>query len=484
MASLTGNSINTTYQGLLKTEGNGTVGTSSTPITDGDGNKVGIELASNAGAYNVILKSDDTYTNGLAVDPTGVLFGGSVDFQTSSVDFTNATVIGLPGGAAGLVDGAGVDSMISDLTSVPATATGARNISIGHEAKAGGNDAVAMGPNADGRGDQAVAVGHNSVATTQNTVGIGNGAKANQTACVAIGLNAQATGTYGSNVAIGPNTQVTGSAHGGSVAIGVGTQANSHTSVAMGENAYANFQGTVAIGKSAKANATGSVALGSDVIADKADTVSMKALDLQTPSTPTAGGIIMTDAGSTERRINLDASGNLLIDSNPVGGLTSVSDTSIVNGSTTGADIIFHSTTVPAGTFTSGDIVSFRSLHKMEQSNGGWTYWSAWISNSTTLLSGWSLGGGAATSGIPNTVLYNKTFVIHDADGTGNGTDWFSDGYAVEQSEQAGRGAYADSIGRTGINWNLPVYINYQVYIDNTGNYNEHRGTTLTKINS
>ena len=70
----------------------------------------------------------------------------------------------------------------------------------------------------------------------------------------------------------------------------------------------------------ASATANGAYAVGQGVTAATADTVSVKALETQTASTPTAGGIIMNDAGSTARRLNIDASGNLQIDSTPVGG--------------------------------------------------------------------------------------------------------------------------------------------------------------------
>jgi len=167
------------------------------------------------------------------------------------------------------------------------------------------------------------------------------------------------------------------------------------------------------------------------------------------------------------------------------GGLTSVSDTTVVSGSGPSAgDAIYHTVTIPAGTFTSGDIVTYRSLLDTDLSSGGWLYWAAWVSNSTGLFSGKSLGGGAIANGIPSTLMHNKTFVIHSADGSGDGTDYFSGGYAVEQSEPYGNGDYSDTIGLSMINWNNTVYINFSYFIDNAGNFVRHRGTTLTKINS
>ena len=71
------------------------------------------------------------------------------------------------------------------------------------------------------------------------------------------------------------------------------------------------------------------MALGKDVVAATADTVSLKALEVQTDSTPTAGGIIISDAGSTDRRINITSAGIPQIDSDPM----------LVNDSTTNTDM-------------------------------------------------------------------------------------------------------------------------------------------------
>ena len=96
MGNLTGLQISNTFDGLLNTQSTNGFGGTPEPITDGLGTKSGLQIQSTGGAYSTILTSDDSYTNGFSVGGTGTLFGGVVDFQTSTVNFTNSTVIGLP----------------------------------------------------------------------------------------------------------------------------------------------------------------------------------------------------------------------------------------------------------------------------------------------------------------------------------------------------------------------------------------------------
>tara|TARA_R110000772_G_scaffold268122_2_gene394200 strand:- start:1459 stop:2562 length:1104 start_codon:yes stop_codon:yes gene_type:complete len=97
MANLTGLQISDTFDGLLNTASAAAFNNSYQTITDGLGNNSGLQILNNgAGNYGTILTSDGSFTNGLAVDNSGINFGGTINFQTSSVDFTNATVIGLP----------------------------------------------------------------------------------------------------------------------------------------------------------------------------------------------------------------------------------------------------------------------------------------------------------------------------------------------------------------------------------------------------
>ncbi len=106
MATLTGNAINTSYQGLIKTIDNAVLGINSTKvITDGEGNLTPLALAqsslligSQTAATTVELFSsnltlaDQTATNGFILNSTNLAFAGAIDF-------TGSTVSGLPAGS-------------------------------------------------------------------------------------------------------------------------------------------------------------------------------------------------------------------------------------------------------------------------------------------------------------------------------------------------------------------------------------------------
>ena len=79
MATLTGNAINTSYQGLIKTTDNGAIGGTEKRITDGLGNASTITLGT-----------------------------GGVSFDSGTVDFTGATVSGLPAGVDSIIAGTGM----------------------------------------------------------------------------------------------------------------------------------------------------------------------------------------------------------------------------------------------------------------------------------------------------------------------------------------------------------------------------------------
>ena len=465
MATLQGQQIDQTYGGLIKTANNAAGAPfppaklqygdgTELPILIGDGSGVGVGdiVTLQSGVSSVEVNSAGvTLTKFASADAqagTATFVNGAFNFglgfpgaPATTVDFTNATVTGLPSGAAGLENGTGTDSLQSAaaLTTNPADASGNYSIALGDGASAtrqesvaigqnaaangtgsdgsiaigngavassnrsvvigvnnsssssegiaigddvdiaasdrsigiggainisGGNDKVAIGTSATVGGTRGIAIGQNATADGPNSVVMGynaddNGASSSvvigeNANCqtdgddfsVVIGRNAQSTVSNG--IAIGQDAQsdgvdtiMIGSGAAGTfntVGIGISVSANANESVAIGYDAdtqsgsnnsiaigpysevTANNQDAIAIGKSTSAQAEGAVALGDTVTAAKAQTVSVKALETQTNSTPTAGGIIMADAGGTERRLNIDATGALQIDSTPVGG--------------------------------------------------------------------------------------------------------------------------------------------------------------------
>jgi len=259
----------------------------------------------------------------------------------------DSTPVGGGGGAAGLVSGTGTDSMQSaaSLTTNPASALGNDGIALGDGAlaKSGANN-ISIGPNATsgtiggtaiGSGafaiDYSVALGCNACAYGSQlcSVALGNGTCACDKG-VAIGINAVACrgafgmGDYGRglgncSVAIGGVSTAFGTC---SIAMLWFSTACAPSSMAIG--AYSNVPVTatsaIAIGQQACATAACAIAIGASVTAARANTVTVCALETCTASTPTTGGIIMTDAGSVARRLNITAAGALQIDSTPVGG--------------------------------------------------------------------------------------------------------------------------------------------------------------------
>ncbi len=239
------------------------------------------------------------------------------------------------GGAAGLESGSGTDSMqsASSLTTNAANASGnvsialgdnasavaEDTISIGTGASATSNSNIAIGNGASASGDTAftrrnIAIGENASAANENALAVGAGANASSATSTALGFNAAATGLRG----LAAGLQAAASAF-SSTALGNYVTASQEGAIAIGGySTNASAVDAIAIGKQTVANATGAIALGAGVTASIADTLSAKAIELQTDSTPTAGGIIMSDAGGTDRRINIDTNGNLQVDSNPV----------------------------------------------------------------------------------------------------------------------------------------------------------------------
>ena len=94
MSALTGNSVGSSYQGLMKTADNAALNTNLKNIEDGLGNASPLSMATNyvqLQAPTIELIESTGGTNLMMIDPTQVYFEGNVDF-------TNATVTGIGGG--------------------------------------------------------------------------------------------------------------------------------------------------------------------------------------------------------------------------------------------------------------------------------------------------------------------------------------------------------------------------------------------------
>lgn len=335
MATLTGNQIDLSYQGLIKTTDNAALGATEKVITDGVGNASTLKLGTASASF------------------------------VGTLDLTGATVLG-GGGAAGLVAGAGTSSMKSadDLTASNASANGSSAIALGEGAvanqdfslsvgafatagifstsvgtysEASGLYCSAFGPSSKATGDGAVALGQLSEASGAGSVGIGREAKAIGANAISIGSgNTKITNNisigdangdpYNQNtIAIGLNYPTDLDFRGDSVSIGnaiyparsgvyIGTGAN-HTdgsfthAIAIGKLAVTSGQGSISLGREASSTAEGAVALGQFVTASRANTATVKELELQT----VGGGIFMKSPDGTVYKLTVANGGTLSV---------------------------------------------------------------------------------------------------------------------------------------------------------------------------
>ena len=511
MAQLTGNAIQSSYLGLIKTTDNAAIGAVAKAITDGDGNAINMEIGTGAIKFpSGTVDFTGSTVSGLPVDPnttydlTAATIGSNINLELTGSDATTDTVQvtagsnitltknitgfvidAASGGAAGLESGTGTDSMQSSsaLTAVAANASAeatvalgdgaiassATNIAIGDTANAGGDDSfargnIAIGPNSDATNEKDVAIGNSAQATGSRSVAVGDGANASGNRSIVVGASSSATAF--SSACFGAFS--TASAEGATVVGGYGSSATQTDAIAVGKEADALAAGAIAIGKLAQATATDAIALGKDVTGNIASTVSAKALELQTDSTPTAGGIIVSDAGGTDRRINIDASGGLQIDSTPVGGVPDfkVKTTTQVTNTTTGADETLVSLLIPANTLSAGDLIDIYAHVAMDFTGGGSIYFNAGLGpsvNSNIMqvgTGGFSVGAGVSTK---------RTVAVHVADGTGLAS-------STPAIDTNARGNTYPMTGYTfpdndlqALDWTSDMYLNIYVYVDNVG---------------
>ena len=204
----------------------------------------------------------------LAIGTAGVNY-------TGTQDFSGATVIGLGVTSAGVVAGTGTSSFkVADaLVSVPATAS-----SIG---------SIALGDGTCVTGVRGIGIGF------LNQVSAGEGIVIGSVSC-AIGAQSIVLGSSGFTCAIGG------------------------TSIGTGAKVFPTGVNGTALGCNSAVCAINAVALGAAVTACCSCTVTACSMFLCVPSTPTVGGLLINDAGSTTRRLNITASGTLQIDGSPI----------------------------------------------------------------------------------------------------------------------------------------------------------------------
>ena len=291
MAALTGNAINTSYQGLLKTTDNGALSATEKNLTDGLGNASTLSMGTASASFTGTLDLSGATVTGLPVDPNTTYDLGSaqsgtdIDIDLTGSDATTDTVkveagtnITLTktaqgftidaaggGGAAGLVNGSFSESLknADSLVTTATTQFGVGDITIGNAAQvlnsAATNDYYGGGAVVIGDGATYTKGVDYSFATIQGGVSIGKGATSFQ-------------GGLGGNVAIGANAQATAA---GCVAIGSGYNtgnapiANSTEAIAIGFQSEATNSQSISIGKSSDSKGYQSVAIGGSAIAEQ-----------------------------------------------------------------------------------------------------------------------------------------------------------------------------------------------------------------------
>ena len=318
MATLTGQQIDQSYQGLLKTNDNAALNATPKAIQDGTGGATNQEMSNTATNFvsgtvdftgsTVTGDNNTTYTvssvqdganadikltdNASGESKVTLVAGTNITLSNTGNDLT---INAASGGAAGLVAGTGTSAMKSDasLTTTAAIASGNQSIALGDGASATRQESVAIGQNAAANGSG-----------SDGSIAIGNGAVASNNRAVVIGVNNSSSSSEG--IAIGDDVDIAGSDR----SIGIGgsiTLSGGSDKVAIGTSASVSGNRGVAFGQNASATASEAVAIGYNVTAATASTVSVKALETQTD-----GGVQIKGDGTNAGKLKLyceDASG-------------------------------------------------------------------------------------------------------------------------------------------------------------------------------
>jgi len=373
MATLTGQQIDASYLGLLKTTDNGVIGVTAKALTDGGGNATNIEITNTAtnfvsgtvdftgstvsgipGALRAGSLAPGNFSNnirnistpgGLQVSSNAIgwesmAFGSrcnSVDSYSTAMGWESTAGAGSnsPGGQVAI----GYNAKALGLASVaiggygqvdPCLNNGLRCVSIGAAVDTNTADnAIAIGSDigvtgtglgiaigneltvTSNSGYSAIAIGHDNTASNILSQAYGNECTSTGVNSLAMGFQSNATGR--SSICLGQNNSTANED-----AIAIGTQTNTNAglrSIAMGRDSLAAANYAVAIGAWSDATAEGAYALGrgtgtgNKFTAARVDTVSVKKLAIEDIS----GGIIMKSPNGTEYTLTVSDAGALVI---------------------------------------------------------------------------------------------------------------------------------------------------------------------------
>jgi hypothetical protein len=304
MGNLTGQRIDLTFEGLIKTNNEQPIDGILRGLQDGVGNDLPVEVSTTAVNFTGTVTGDNNTTYSLdtiqAIDQIEVNLNGANPTSQSTLIITAGTNITLTddggagftidaaggGGGAGLISGAGADSMQSapTLTTNPANAAGISSIAIGNGAISSSDGDITIGKAASNnsggggiRSNIVIGTSANAGANAEVSTIIGpfaNGGSGNRN--VAIGNSASSTN--GRSIAIGTNSLATQFK---SICIGAYSSATGEGSITIGaENSTSTAPFSTALGHNADAIAEDAVAIGKDVTASTVSTVTIKKLQM------------------------------------------------------------------------------------------------------------------------------------------------------------------------------------------------------------
>ena len=255
MATLTGNAINTSYTGLIKTTDNAGLTGTEKAITDGVGTPSTLSLGTTSASFTGDLDLSGATVTGLPPGGVSSVVAGT-NVTVDNADPANPIVSATS--AAGLVNGTGTNSMKSadSLTS--------------NGTLCSGEAAIALGNGAIGNQDFGISIG-SFTSSAPFAMVMGSFAEANGLYSVALGPSAKTNGATDGSIAIGQASET------------IWTDGSGAGAICLGRSSKTRMTGQISIGDAAECAATaaaGAVALGAGVTASTADTVTIKKLQM------------------------------------------------------------------------------------------------------------------------------------------------------------------------------------------------------------
>mgnify|MGYP005993586691 CR=1 FL=1 len=301
MSTLTNQQINATYQGLVKTTDNAAIDATPKRLEDGVGNQLPIEVATNRiNMYDTVDFSGATVT-GLAAG--GLVSGAGADSMVSAAFLTTTAAVATGDNAIALGDGASCTDLNTIAIGNGAVCNNGGGVSIGNGSSVGSNDVIAIGPGAQSNNQRSVVIGRNTSSTANNGLALGNFAKTSGFASISLATcSVQINDNKADySVMIVPGAYGCTTADGTSNSIVIGA--------ASSQIERTQADGAIAIGYDNQASAANSVAIGTNVLAARADTTTVRKLEIEAQGS----GIVMYSPDGTAYELTVANGGTLTV---------------------------------------------------------------------------------------------------------------------------------------------------------------------------